>query len=78
MLVGKDEVEFYIHPSVLERSSEFFKVALKSYWTEGQENEISMPDDDPDLFKTYAAWLYSGRLAEPMSQRTGYQELLEL
>ena len=60
--VGPDEHGFYIHPSVISQTSDFFKAALKKEWAEGQERIIKLPEDDPVIFETYVQWLYTGTI----------------
>ena len=71
VLIGSEEEAFYIHPSVLSKSSDFFKAALKHTWIDDQE--IKLPDDLPACFKCYACWLYSAS-----TPCTTYQDFVHL
>lgn len=45
LLVGPDEHELAVHESCITRNSEFFKVAMKKQWTEGQTRVIKLPEE---------------------------------
>ena len=61
VVVGPSESRFFVHSTVLEKSSEFFRAALKPQWIEGQ-HDVKLPEDDPCAFKIYAKWLYTGNM----------------
>ncbi|KAK4495739.1 hypothetical protein PRZ48_013007 [Zasmidium cellare] len=50
--------KFYIHQSILEANSPFFKAALNKRWSEGKSLEVSLPEDETAVFATYIDWLY--------------------
>lgn len=53
---------FYIDAGVLQKGGDFFLRALKKEWKEGQKRCIKLPIDEPDTFRVYAQWLYTGKL----------------
>ena len=60
---GTSEQQFFIHSSVLEKSSDFFKAALKPQWFRSAPREVKLPEEDPNTFIVYANWLYSGAMS---------------
>ena len=51
---------FYVHETLLVATSEYFRVALQSNSTEGQEKQCSLPDDDSDAFHCFVQYLCKG------------------
>lgn len=74
--VGKDKVSFFVHESVLCKSSKFFDAALKKEWEEGQRRIIHLPDDDPDEVYAYIRWLYWKKLFVKTTDDEGKPVLL--
>ena len=62
-MVGVHKQQLYIHSSILEKSSEFIKAAIKKCWQEGQRREITSPEENATSFKVYSNWLYTGSVA---------------
>ena len=60
--VGEAKQHFYVHEPLLRASSQFFDAALNKQWQEGQTRVVDLPESDPETFKIYANWLYSGTL----------------
>jgi hypothetical protein len=58
-------VTIQVHQSVLERSFEFFKRAVKPEWKRrcDEPDRIDITEHAPEVVKAYAHWLYSGKLA---------------
>jgi hypothetical protein len=54
---------FYVHKSVLCKTSSFFQKATKSEWTASTPRPIDLSDEDPKIFQFYVQWLYSGTVA---------------
>jgi len=52
-------VDFSVHKSVLCQSSPFFEAAVEKDWQEKKNNLIELPEDEPEVFEEYFAWLYS-------------------
>lgn len=57
---GDEQQVFYVHETLLVATSEYFRVALQSNFTEGQEKQCSLPDDDSDAFHSFVQYLYKG------------------
>lgn len=64
ILVGPNQHEFFVHASTLERSSEFFKAALKPVWLSRSQRQVKLLEENPQLFRTYSGWLYTGVLSK--------------
>ena len=62
--VGPDEVLFKLHKGLLCNASTYFKAALEGGFKEASEKKISLPEDDPDMFKRFQLWLYTGSVVE--------------
>ena len=60
--VGKTKQAFYVHETLLRDSSDFFNNALKKEWKEGQEAAVDLPDAQPDDFRAWVKFLYTGRV----------------
>jgi len=52
-------VDFTVHKSVLCQSSSFFERALGGDWQKKKNNVIELPEDNPEVFEEYFAWLYN-------------------
>ena len=57
---GDEQQVFYVHETLLVTTSEYFHVALRSNFIEGQEKRCSFPDDNPDAFHCFVQYLYKG------------------
>jgi hypothetical protein len=47
---------------MLRTNSEFFNMALSNRWREGEEKNVHLPEDDPNVFDAYLNWLYTHRV----------------
>ena len=57
--VGEESPElFLVHGSVLTGASDFVRLALQRDWQEATSRVIPLPEDEPDIFEIYQAWLY--------------------
>jgi hypothetical protein len=63
VLVGPKEAVFNVHESFICAKSKFFKAACRKEWTEGTEKLVRLPEVEPELFKSYLNWVYTGGLA---------------
>lgn len=54
---------FDVHESLLSARSSFFRNALDRKWKEGQDRRVKLPADEPDVFRIYVNYLYTGVLA---------------
>lgn len=66
VLVGREEQQFILYQDVVCAKSKFFRAACSKKWREGQEKIVRLPEVQPDVFKAYCGWLYSGRCPEPL------------
>nr|POE99364.1 hypothetical protein CFP56_52757 [Quercus suber] len=62
LVVGEEERKFVVHKDLLCEHSAFFKAALSEPWKEGQENTVTLPTDDADIFDLYAHWIYHWKI----------------
>jgi hypothetical protein len=53
---------YSIHKKLLCDSSTYFKAALNNGFVETKEQTITLDDEDPAIFRTFALWLYEGKL----------------
>ncbi|KAF2494963.1 hypothetical protein BU16DRAFT_428025, partial [Lophium mytilinum] len=63
VLVGPEEVPFFVHEGPIRASSKFFDNAMKGPWNESTERCVRLRDDDPEIFSIYQHWLYSQTLS---------------
>jgi hypothetical protein len=54
---------FYVHKSVLCKTSSFFQNVTKPEWTASTPRPIDLSDEDAKIFQFYVQWLYSGTVA---------------
>ena len=52
--------EFHVYEGLLSHYSSYFKAAMKDCW--GGLKTIELEDDDPEVFKAFFRWLYTGKL----------------
>ena len=77
--VGADKKCFFVHPSILSQSSEFFAAALKKEWREGQNRSIQLAEYEKEIFELYLRWLYSGKIfVKNSGEDSGYPTLAKL
>ncbi|KAK0257083.1 hypothetical protein LTS09_007988 [Friedmanniomyces endolithicus] len=57
---GDAKQSFYVHGEWLTTYSEFFAAAMRKEWKEGQERVVPLPEDEPEIFKILASFLYTG------------------
>lgn len=79
VLVGREEQQFILYQDVVCAKSKFFKAACSKKWREGQEKVVRLPEVQPDNFKAYCGWLYSGQCPEPICTKDSdaYQQASE-
>ena len=61
LTVGAEAKPFKIHKSLLCNASSFFTTAFKSKFKESSELEMSLPDDEEEIFVMFTQWLYAER-----------------
>lgn len=58
ILVGNKEIPFKVHKTIISSKSKFFRAALERSFKEGVENQVRLPEEDPELFSHYLSWVY--------------------
>ncbi|KAE9373272.1 hypothetical protein N431DRAFT_373589 [Stipitochalara longipes BDJ] len=58
LLVGKEEIPFFIHENILCENYSFFESACKPQWMKEDDPMIRLPDDDPELVNIMLYWMY--------------------
>jgi hypothetical protein len=62
VLVGDSKQPYTVDKALLERHSPLFKTALAhTAWAKGPDNEVTLPDCNPQAFKVYIEWLHRDR-----------------
>lgn len=74
--VGSPSESFHVHKSFLCNASSFFRAALEGRFSESADGVVNLPEDKPDTFDRFLAWLYLkeydiGQLMKDRSN-TGY------
>ncbi|KAI4763312.1 hypothetical protein E4T52_08027 [Aureobasidium sp. EXF-3400] len=59
---GENIKSFHVHKKLLCDSSTYFKAALNNGFAETMDQVITLDDEDPAIFSTFALWLYEGKL----------------
>lgn len=59
---GDKEQTFYCHEELVTTHSDFFAAAMRKEWVEGQDRIVRLPEYDPDYFKMFASFLYTGAI----------------
>lgn len=64
IVVGPDEFKFYVHQHVLEchGGSMFRAISNRDDWKADKDCTIKLPEEDPEMFRVYAEWLYTGKI----------------
>ena len=57
---GQEQRVFYVHETLLTTVSHYFKIVLKSNFSEGQQKSCPFPEDDPCAFRAFVQYLYKG------------------
>src|SRR6202012_3268578 len=58
VFVGATGHEFSIYKNPLYASTKFFERAIEGPFKEGVAREITLPDDEPEVFAFFCDWLY--------------------
>jgi len=69
---------FTVHEDLLLRESEYFRIALKSQFIEGQSKTFRLAEDDPQAFDIFVQYLYTGSYSMPERLFEGYNNPEEL
>jgi hypothetical protein len=78
VFVGSKRELFQVHKKLICSVSEFFDKAFKGGFAEASENQMELPEDNPDIFAMFVAWLYKGELYFEWDQVDGSKALAEL
>ena len=82
IVVGKPGKErtFYVHEASIKSRSSFFEKASSGEWEEAQERRVALKEDDPETFKAYLHWVYTGKIASsaPGTGLVEYRPLMQL
>ena len=60
--IGEEEESVFVQSSILTKSSDFFRAALKGEWLEGQERVVKLPEQEFDVVASCFHWLYTGSI----------------
>ena len=60
IFVGSAKEESVIHKDVLCEISSYFKAAFNGKFKEGEEGNISLLEEDPEIFELFQLWVYKG------------------
>ncbi|KAN0122059.1 hypothetical protein V8E51_000385 [Hyaloscypha variabilis] len=82
IFVGPEKQLFQVHKTLLCSASEFFKKAFNGDFVEAFINQMDLPEDKPEIFAMFVAWLYgNGKLVfdlENCGAFSGVDELIQL
>jgi hypothetical protein len=67
--VGSGVTVFSVPEKALCDASDFFHVAMKKEWLEGQTKTVDLPEDDPCAFSAWLNWIYRRNI--PLGISTG-------
>ncbi|KAK4692921.1 hypothetical protein P7C71_g4374, partial [Lecanoromycetidae sp. Uapishka_2] len=67
LYVGATKIRFQVHEDLLCEASSFFNTAFHSHFKEGAEKEMTLPEDDAELFDVFVQWLYHQHYEIPAS-----------
>jgi hypothetical protein len=56
---------FHVHKTILTKTSDFLRAALKQEWQGPTPRPIDLTDEDPKYFGMYVQWLYTGKVSVP-------------
>ncbi|KAF2151892.1 hypothetical protein K461DRAFT_307236 [Myriangium duriaei CBS 260.36] len=67
VLVGDKENKFLVHTDLICRNSPFFQATIKGAgnWIKKQQNDIRLPEDDPETFDGFLKRLCTSKISIP-------------
>ena len=69
--VGFESVRYIIHNSFWCSRSDYFEAAFNVYFREGEDQVVTLDDEDAETFRGFNAWLYTDVVVEDIgSQRS--------
>ncbi|KAK5700300.1 hypothetical protein LTR17_023057 [Elasticomyces elasticus] len=63
LVVGSEKREFHVARQPLEEGSEYFRLALRKDWQEGQSKVITLEDVTSEIVHLYLHFVYTGKIA---------------
>lgn len=54
-------MKYVIHKKLVSYHSTFFKAALNGSFLEGQNNQVKLEEELPEVFNGFVHWLYTGQ-----------------
>lgn len=73
----KSEV-FTVHKNLLCGRSDYFKAALTGTFMEAREGKITLDDEDPETFRRFWSWLYTGNFYKGLESRAYWTWALDM
>lgn len=73
-----EQQSFTVHEDLLLKESEYFRIALKSQFIEGQSKTFCLAEDDPQAFDIFVQYLYTGSYSMPTKLLEGYSNSKEM
>ncbi|KAL8715991.1 MAG: hypothetical protein Q9220_000658 [cf. Caloplaca sp. 1 TL-2023] len=58
---GEERESWTVHTKLLTHASSFFASAFNGSFSEAATKSIELPEDDPDAFRLFVQWLYTGK-----------------
>lgn len=65
ILVGPSRTTWRLHENLLSSSSDFFRSAFNSGFKETFDDQLTLPEDDPQAFELFVRWLYTRAMSPP-------------
>ncbi len=65
VIVGSAEASFNVHKNFVCNASPFFEGACNSLFKEALNDEVYLPDADPEAFDIFMEWVYTKRIRLP-------------
>ena len=62
--IRPERIRYAIHKGLLCSRLDYFKAALTENFSEAADQEVTLDDEDPEVFRTFNAWLYTDVLVE--------------
>jgi BTB/POZ domain len=59
VVVGESKTFFYLHKDLFCEVSRFFTAGLNGGFREAEDQTLSFPEDDVDIFKRFVQWVYT-------------------
>ena len=78
--VGPEAVNFGVHKGLLCRESAYFRSCFNGTFMEAREGRVTLEDEDPEVFKRFNEWLYTGKVLydDETYENVSFTPLLDL